>query len=110
MSKGDYGKVEVGTSLGINFGTTWKMDVTSRTDPICLRYSLNGRLGGPQNEKRKVTKKPPLVEFNFSIQIIITNLLPKLGKCTFNPLILMLFVLCIFSNVVIFTSTGARTA
>jgi len=55
-------------------------------------------------------KKLPLVEFIFSIQIIITIILPKLGKYSFNPLIFMLFVLCIFSNVVIFTSTEARTA
>jgi hypothetical protein len=55
MSKGGNGKG--GTTLGINFGTRRKMVVTSKADPNCLRYTLNGRLGGPQNEKRKVKKK-----------------------------------------------------
>lgn len=64
----------------------------------------------PKLRAKSDQKKLPLVESIFSIQIIITIIHPKLGKYSFNALILMLFLQCIFSNVVIFASIGARTA
>jgi len=51
--------------------------------------STDWEVGWASKQERKVRKeKLPLVEFIFSIQIIITVILPQLDKYTFNPLTL----------------------